>query len=66
MLGPVGDRSEWIWQGQWRQVYFVLGTAATAALFGFLIEGRLVLGLVVFAAVGAASAVFLARRRRRG
>jgi hypothetical protein len=60
----VGDRSEWIWESPWRQVYFVIGSVGTAALLGFLIEGRLVLGLVVFAAVGAVSALALGHRRR--
>jgi hypothetical protein len=45
-------------------VYFVIGSVGTAALLGFLIEGRLVLGLVVFAAVGAVSALVLGHRRR--
>jgi hypothetical protein len=61
----VRDRSEWVWESRWRQLYFVLGTAAVAALFGFLIEGRLVLGLIVFAAVGTVAALLLGHRRRQ-
>jgi hypothetical protein len=65
MLAPVRDRSEWVWQSRWRQVYFVVSSVAVAALVGLLIGGRVVLGFVVFAAAAALGGLFLAGRRRQ-
>ena len=65
MLAPVRDRSEWVWESRWRQLYFVVASVAVvAALVGLLIGGRVVLGLVVFAAAAALGGLFLAGRRR--
>ena len=65
MVCPVRERSDWIWQSRWRQVYFVVGTIATGALLGLLIEGRVAIELVALAAVGALGGLVLADRRRQ-
>jgi hypothetical protein len=61
---PVRDRSDWVWQSRWRQVYFVVATVVVATLLSVVIIGRVVPELPVLAGAGACAGLWLGSRRR--